>query len=298
MQIESLKIFCDLVEAKSFTKAAKINGVTQSAVSQQISAMETQYHSLLIQRSKKRDFILTREGHLVYGYGKQILSSFNSIAISIQQVRDVGSRNIDVASILSIGLYNLPSLLLTFTNAYPKITVRVTYHHAQKVYEDVDGNVVDLGLVAYPHPQNHIEVVSLGSEPLVLISAPNHSFANGGTLKLQDLQGQNFIHFAPDLPTRRAIERLFTSAKVKVRTVLELDNIDILKRAVEIESGLAIVPQPTIAQEVIKKTLVAVQIDAEGLSRPIAAIHRKGQVLSPALKAFLAVLKEGASKLV
>ncbi len=72
MQIESLKVFCDLAETESFTKAAHINGVTQSAVSQQISSLERQFKSLLIERSKKK-FRLTREGQVLYDFSKQII---------------------------------------------------------------------------------------------------------------------------------------------------------------------------------------------------------------------------------
>ena len=74
MQLESLKVFCDLSETKSFTKAAQINKVTQSAVSQTVSALERQFKSLLIERSKK-NFRLTPEGEVLYDYSKKILQS-------------------------------------------------------------------------------------------------------------------------------------------------------------------------------------------------------------------------------
>ena len=78
MQIESLKVFCDLAETESFTKAAQINGVTQSAVSQQISSLERQFKSLLIERSKKK-FRLTREGQVLYDYSKQIIQTYDGL---------------------------------------------------------------------------------------------------------------------------------------------------------------------------------------------------------------------------
>ena len=107
MQIESLKVFCDLVETESFTKAAQINSVTQSAVSQQISSLERIFKSLLIERSKKQ-FRLTREGQVLYDYSKQILQNYASLDSKLQELKDIISGTIRLATIYSIGLHDLP----------------------------------------------------------------------------------------------------------------------------------------------------------------------------------------------
>ena len=109
MQVESLKVFCDLAETESFTKAAQINNVTQSAVSQQISSLERQFKSLLIERSKKK-FRLTREGQVLYEYSKQIIQSYDSLHNRLQEIKDIISGTIRVATIYSIGLHDLPAL--------------------------------------------------------------------------------------------------------------------------------------------------------------------------------------------
>src|SRR5438552_17366525 len=98
MQIESLKVFCDLSETESFTKAAQINQVTQSAVSQQISSLERQFKSLLIERSKKR-FRLTREGQMLYDHSKQILQCYDELHSKLQEIKDIVSGTIRVATI-------------------------------------------------------------------------------------------------------------------------------------------------------------------------------------------------------
>ncbi|PYJ05295.1 MAG: LysR family transcriptional regulator, partial [Verrucomicrobia bacterium] len=110
MQIESLKVFCDLAETESFTKAAQINHVTQSAVSQQISSLERQFKSLLIERSKKK-FRLTREGQVLYDYSKQIIQTFEALFSKLQEIKDIVSGTIRVATIYSIGLHDLPPYL-------------------------------------------------------------------------------------------------------------------------------------------------------------------------------------------
>src|SRR5881409_3881734 len=176
MQIESLKVFCDLAETESFTKAAQINTVTQSAVSQQISSLERAFKSLLIERSKKK-FRLTREEQVLYDYSKQIIGTYDSLHSRLQEIKDIISGTIRVATIYSIGLHDLPPYLKKFLRAYPTVNVHVEYRRSNQVYEDVLSNVVDVGLVACPTRSPKLEVLPLRKEALVLICNPAHPLA-------------------------------------------------------------------------------------------------------------------------
>lgn len=292
MQIESLKVFCDLAETESFTKAAQINGVTQSAVSQQISSLERQFKSLLIERSKKK-FRLTREGQVLYDFSKQIIQTYDALQSKLQEIKDIISGTIRVATIYSIGLHDLPPYIKRFLKDYPTVNIHVEYRRANQVYEEVLGNVVDIGLVAYPTRDPKLEVIPLRKDPLVLICHPHHPFAKSKTLKLRAIAGQKFVGFEPDIPTRKALDKILKETGVEVQTVMEFDNIETVKRAVEIDAGISIVPQSTVNQETAKQTLVSVQIDDGEFFRPLGAIYKKNKVLSPAMKQFLAILKEG-----
>lgn len=295
MQIESLKVFCDLAETESFTKAAQINSVTQSAVSQQISSLERQFKSLLIERSKKK-FRLTREGQVLYDYSKQIIQTYDGLHSKLQEIKDIISGTIRVATIYSIGLHDLPPYIKRFLKDYPTVHVHVEYRRANQVYDDVFSNVVDLGLVAYPTKDAKLEIVSLRKDPLVLICHPQHPFAKQKSIKLKAIADQKFIGFEPDIPTRKAIDKVLKEQLVEVKTVMEFDNIETVKRAVEIDAGVSIVPQGTISQEVSKQTLTAIPIEDAELFRPLAAIYKKGKVLSPAMRQFINILKEGGAK--
>jgi DNA-binding transcriptional LysR family regulator len=295
MQIESLKVFCDLAETESFTKAAQINQITQSAVSQQISTLERTFKSLLIERSKKK-FRLTREGHVLYDYSKQIIQLHDSLHSQLQEIKDIVSGTIRVATIYSIGLHDLPPYIKRFLKSYPTVNVHVEYRRSNQVYEDVLGNVVDVGLVAYPAKDAKLEIVGLRKDRLVGICHPQHPFAKAKSVKLKELSGQKFIGFEPDIPTRKAIDKILKDHGVQVQTVMEFDNIETVKRAVEIDAGISIVPQATISQEVAKQTLVQVNLDDAEFYRPLAAIYKKNKVLSPAMKQFLTILKGEAPK--
>jgi len=293
MQIESLKVFCDLAETESFTKAAQVNKVTQSAVSQTIGALEKKFKSLLIERSKK-NFRLTPEGDVLYEYSKRILQTYDSLTSKLQEIENIVSGSIRVATIYSIGLHVLPPYLKRFLKTFPSVNLHVEYRRANQVYDDVMGNVVDLGLVAYPVPDEKLVTVPLRKEPLVLICHPQHPFAKLKAIKLKALEGQKFISFEPDIPTRKALDKAFKDQRVTVQHVMEFDNVETVKRAVEIESGVAIVPQETIRQEVANQSLAAVQVENGQYFRPLAVIYRKSRVLSPAIKQFVALLKEPA----
>lgn len=290
MQINSLKVFCDLAETESFTKAAQINGVTQSAVSQQISALEKQFKSSLIERSKKK-FRLTREGDVLYEYSKQIIQTYDSLLSRLQEIKDIISGTIRVATIYSIGLHDLPPYMKRFLKGYPTVKVHVEYRRANQVYEDVLGNVVDIGLVAYPNKDPRLETAPLRTDRLVLICHPSHRFAQAEALQLKDISGEKFIGFEPDIPTSKAIDKILKDHDVDVKTVMEFDNIETVKRAVEIDAGVAIVPQGTVAQEVNKSTLAEIGFEGEEFYRPLAAIYKKNKVLSPAIKQFIAILR-------
>ncbi len=292
MQITSLKVFCDLAETESFTKAAQINGVTQSAVSQQISSLERQFKSLLIERSKKK-FRLTREGEVLYEYSKQIIQTYDALHSKLQEIKDIISGTIRVSTIYSIGLHDLPPYLKKFLKEYPTVHVHVEYRRANQVYDDVFSNVVDLGLVAYPTKDPKLETIPLRKDSLVLICHPQHPLAKQKGVKLKAIAGQKFVGFEPDIPTRKALDKILKEQNVEVKNVMEFDNIETVKRAVEIDAGISIVPQATITQEVSKQTLVALPIEDAELYRPLAAIYKKNKVLSPAMKQFISIVKDG-----
>ena len=291
MQIESLKVFCDLVETQSFTKAAQINGVTQSAVSQQMTALERQFNAALIQRSKRK-FSLTREGETLYENSKIIIQTYDSLRHRIQEIQNIVSGTVKVVTIYSIGLHELPPYLKKFLKKHPTVNVSVEYRRATQLYDDIISGMADIGLVAYPQKDSRLQVTSLREDLLVLICHPQHPLAGKTKLKLENIGGQKFIGFEPDIPTRRAIDKILRDRNVEVDHVMEFDNIETVKRAVEIDAGISIVPRSTVAQEATKKTIAIVEIEDEKFFRPLAAVHKKGKVLSPAMKEFLTLLKK------
>ncbi|RRJ94864.1 LysR family transcriptional regulator [Opitutaceae bacterium TAV4] len=289
MQIENFKIFADLVETKSFSKAAKINNITQSAVSQQARAMERHFKALLIDRSQKQ-FQLTREGQCVYDSAKELLHCYDRLSSDLQELKRVISGTIRISTIYSIGLHELPPFIKRFLHDYPAVNIRVEYRRSNLVYDDILHNSVDFGLVAFPQKQRAIEIIPFRNDRLVLITHPNHPLAGTGEVEVKELATQRFIGFDPDIPTRKAIDTIFRDHRVDIEPVMEFDNIETVKRAVEIDHGVAIVPLATVTQEARQGTLATLDIKGKEFSRPLAILHRKGRVLTPAMKKFVETL--------
>jgi DNA-binding transcriptional LysR family regulator len=248
----------------------------------------------LIERSKKK-FRLTREGQVLYEYSKQVIQTYESLHSKLQELKDIISGTIRLATIYSIGLHDLPPYIKRFMKSYPTVNVHVEYRRSNQVYEDVFSNVVDMGLVAYPVKDSKLEIIALRKEPLVFICHPQHPFAKQKSIRLKSLAGQKVIGFEPDIPTRKALDKILKEHNVEVKHVMEFDNVETVKRAVEIDAGVSIVPEGTVIQEVAKQTLASVAIEDGDFFRPLAAIYKKNKVLSPAMKQFLTILKEGRS---
>jgi len=290
MQIENFKVFADLVETKSFSKSAKINGITQSAVSQQARAMEKHFKTLLIDRSQKQ-FQLTREGQCVYETAKELLHGYEKLLSALQEMKKVISGTIRISTIYSIGLHELPPYIKRFLHDFPSVNVRVEYRRSNLVYEDILHNSVDFGLVAFPVRQRQIEVVPFRNDHLVLITHPQHALAQRGTeVEFTELAGLKFIGFDPDIPTRKAVDQIFRDNAIEMDPVMEFDNIETVKRAVEIDHGVAIVPQATVMREAQQGSLAMLHFKGKDFTRPLAILHRKGRVLTPAMRKFIDTL--------
>ena len=289
MHIENFKIFSDLVESESFSRAAKLNGITQSAVSQQLRAMEKHFNILIVDRSQKQ-FRLTREGQKLFESAKEMLYLYDKLNSELQEMKKVISGTIHISTVYSIGLHELPPYVKVFLAKFPEVNIRVEYRRANMVYEDILTNSIDLGLIAYPQKHKQLEVLPFHDDVLVLVVSPEHEFAKLKSVDIQEVAGQKFIGFEPDIPTRKATDIIFKEANIENEPVMEFDNVETVKRAVEINAGIAILPQTTVVREEAQGLLKVLKFKNQTFKRPLAVIHRKGRVLTPAIKKLIDLL--------
>ena len=239
MHIQNFKTFCDLVETQSFSKAARLNEVTQSAVSQQLKAMESFYDMLIIDRNQKK-FRLTQQGTTLYGTFKEILNLYEKLNCEIQEMRNGVSGTVSISTVNSIGLHELPPYLKAFMKDFPSVNTRVEYRRANLVYEDVLHGSSDVGLVAFPVKHKELKILPFATDELVVAMNPNHPLSKKKSLKVNDLEGVDFIAFEKDIPTRKATDEILKKANIDVSIVMEFDNVETVKRGLEINAGVAI----------------------------------------------------------
>jgi len=290
MQIQSFKVFSDLAETASFSRAAEINGITQSAVSQQMRTIEQRYHVKLIERGRK-NFSLTPEGRAFLEASREILGTLEGLGSRIQKLQNVVAGELRIATVFSIGLHELPPCLKVFRRRFPEVDVRVEYQRSSEIYTGLLEGRADIGLVAYPSARRGLKVIPFWSDRLVLICPPGHPLTARRRLPFSALEGQKFVAFEPDLPTRREIDRKLRAAGVRVKLALEFDNIETVKRAVEVENAVSIVPETAVRHEVASGSLVAIEFDAKDMLRPLGALVRRSARVSPALREFLLLLE-------
>ena len=293
MQLESLKMFCDVVETGSFSRAAQLNHVTQSAVSQQIRALETRYEQKLLSRSA-RQLTPTPAGERLFRGCKEILARFAEVESEIREQSTAVQGTTTVSTIYSVGLHELASVQKQLLKTHPKVNMRLNYRRNDQVYDDVILGAAEIGIVAYPQPRAGVDILPFRDDKLAVVCAPNHSFASKAKVSLTALSGVPFIAFDREAPTRKALDRLFREKNLDLNPVMEMDNIETIKRAVEMELGVAIMPLATCQAEVTAGTLV-VKPFAEGpVSRPIGLLIRKGKYLDRASSAVLDAFKAAA----
>jgi len=293
MHIETLKIFCDLAELRSFSKTAEKHLLSQSAISQQLAQLELAHKCQLIDR-KKRPIELTKAGQLLYKAATEMLERYEQLRSELNALKSSTGSRINVAAIFSIGMHTLPNYVKKFMVSYPNVNVHIEYFSADRIYELVLAGDIDIGLVAVPKRDKRLDVYDFEDEPLVLACSPKHPLSRESQVDIHKLQFERFISFEKDVPTRMWIDNILQRYNVVVRPVMEFDNIETIKRAVEINSGISILPETAILQEVGSGTIKAIGFSNENFVRPTGIIIRKNKLFGQAGRYCIELLRKKA----
>ncbi len=291
MHLETLKLFCDLADFRSFSKTAEKHLLSQSAVSQQLAQLELAHKCQLITR-RKRPIELTQAGQAFYRAARDILERYDQLKNELHSL-DLGvDIRINIAAIFSIGMHSLNEYIKKFMLRYPNVNVHIEYFSADRIYELVLDGEMDIGLVAVPKKDKRLDVYDFEDELLVLACSPRHPLAGEKNIDVHRLQFERFIAFDKDVPTRIWIDGILSRYNTVVRPVMEFDNIETIKRAVEINAGVSILPEATILQEVASGTLRAIPFSNEKFVRPTGILVRKGRAMRQTTRYLLNILTE------
>jgi DNA-binding transcriptional LysR family regulator len=290
MKLRHLKVFCDVAATRSFSRGAALNRISQSAATQVVRQIEKQLGVELIDRSK-RPPVLSAAGQVCYRGYREVLDRYAAVEAQVRSQREELTGEVRVAAIYSVGLYAMNRCMHEFLRRYPNAKARLEFLPPVRVYEVVRRQEADLGVVSYPKPSRGLGIVALRTEEMALVCSPAHRLARIKRISVEQLQGETFVTFESGLMIRRAIDGYLRRHGVSVAIVMEFDNIETIKQAVEIGAGVSILPLPTVRAEVERGALNIAALPMGDLGRPLGIIHRMRRPFSPTIARFVDLLK-------
>lgn len=291
MDLRDLELLCEVANLRSFSKAAKALGVSQPVASETVKALEDRLGLELINRSK-RPLEVTQAGQVYIEGCRELLDAFRRLEDRVLQLKNKVVGTVRVAAIYSVGLLQMDCYVKQFEHLYPDAALEVRYLHPDEVLRRLLDEEADLGLVSFPPKRSELVVSPWQEQEMVVVVPPQHRLAARRTIHAAELDGESIVTFTPELQIRNEIDRWLRQAKVTVEVVHEFDNIENIKRAVEVGSGIALLPSPTVRRELEIGSLKTLRLDDVRWVRPLGVIRKKNKVLTMATQRFLDLLHQ------
>ncbi|MCU1291781.1 MAG: LysR family transcriptional regulator [Bryobacterales bacterium] len=291
MNIENLRLIRDVAQQKSVSKAAKLNEISQSAASQQLQDLERELKVPLFDRST-RPLTVTPAGKLYLEFCRDVLRRREELQAALNNLKKELNDTVRVAAIYSVGLSEMAQIEDRFATRFPEAELQVSYLRPERVYEAVEHDEADLGLMSYAESSREVVALPWREEEMVVALAPSHPLAGARSIAAAELHGELFVGFDEDLPIQDHVSRYLREQKVDVETTLRFDNLQMIKEAVAHGAGISIMPRRVMTADVEQGRLVAVRLQGAELFRPLRIIHRRRKVFNEVARGLLSLLQE------
>jgi len=239
-----------------------------------------------------RPLTLTEAGRVYGEFCRDVVRRRQEFTVELETLKGRAEGKVRVASIYSVGLSEMSRLEEKFAERCPAAELWVDYLRPEKVYEAVQGDRADLGLVSYPEPSKELQVIPWREEKMTVVVAPGHPLAKREVVSARQLDGESFVGFDEDLPISRDVKRFLREAGVDVDLVMRFDNIQTMKEAVALGSGISILPERILRQDVEQGRLRVIALEDPSLSRPLGILHLRKKKFNRATQIFLDLLLE------
>lgn len=293
MKFDHLRTFQKVALTSSFTRAARELFLTQPAVSQQIKALEDKYGVKLFDRKGKM-INLTGEGKVLFSKVNSFLNELHDIERMFEDfsMQPVGS--IDIASTAIFSTYFLPRTMGAFNKKYPGIQLELHTGNSHTVITRLLEGSAEIGFGGVVKQESEINHILLHREPFVLVVGAEHPLVSRNIIKVEDLQPYPFIWREHGTLIRRKMEEMFggNQSTTIFNNVIEVQNVETVKRLVEEGYGVTIIPEIAVKREINsgwlrKKFLIGLDIQAS-----YYLLHPRKRPLSKHALSFLKQLKE------
>jgi DNA-binding transcriptional LysR family regulator len=293
LDLRRLEIFVAVAARRSFTRAGEDLHMSQSAVSQQIAALETEFAAQLLDRRRRR-VTLTPAGAALEEWAQRLLADGESArrAVAAAEGRITGA--LRVAASLTIASYLMPGPLAELTRAHPEVRLFVQVENTRHVSAALYDGHVDIGLVEGEVAGEGLVLEPLREDELVVIASAEHRFSGEDELDFEQLAAEPFITRERGSGTRQVAETALAAAGYapeRLRIIAELSGIEPIKAAVEAGLGIAIVSGLSIRRELVEGTLIARPVRGVTMHRRLAAAFAQGQPVLPAARELVRLLR-------
>lgn len=286
LNLHLLRIYVAVLEQGSFTKAAKVLTMSQSAVSRAVQELERQLGTTLLER-RARGVAPTMAGTVLGEHARRIFTHERLAIKALNELRGLQRGRLAIGASSTIGIYLLPPLLGNYHRRYPGIELFLDIGNTQQIIERLLSYRIDVAYVEGPVAANEdLQVVPWRSDEMVVIASPDHPLTRRVTLDCSDLQDAPFIMREPGSGTRKVMEQALAAHNVTVRPVMELGSTEAVKQVVSAGLGLSMVSRFAIQSELIAGKLRILNIPCLNIQRQLSRVRLHDRPQSLALEAW------------
>ena len=290
MDLASLRVFLAVAEERSFSRAAARLHRTQPAVSQAVRRLETDLGEELFDRSSKSG-VLTDAGRVLQNYGQRLVRLAEESESAMRELRDLRRGRVLIGA-NEAAVHTLLPLVARFRAEVPDIVIDVRRVPARQIAVEVQQGSLDFGALTFRPSETGLLEVPVGTDELVLLVHPTHPLAKRRQVTMAEVARESVVAHNDPSPARERVLRLFEEQQIPLKMQIALPSLDGIKRAVELELGVALLPRRCAVMEIASGRLVAVPVTGISRRRQVMLVCRKAH-RSHAANAFLAVA-EGA----
>jgi len=296
INLDRLRIFRAVAEARSFTRAAEVVHLTQPGISKHIKQMEEYYGIPLFDRLGKK-VALTQAGEILSEATEEIMASATAAEQRIEELKGLHGGKLVLGASFALGIYVLPGVLAAFRKRYPAVEVTVDISLSAKIMAKILANKLELGLVSQEAHDPRLFAKQFMTDELIVVVPSNHPWANRKRIRPQELMRETFIMAARGAGVRAAVEERLKQKGIVLTNVIDFGNVEGVKRAVEAGLGISIQPRSVVQREISAGSLTGVSLAGLDDIEWATGVGRRDKHLSNAAKAFLAMLRTQTRKL-
>ena len=293
MDLFQLETFLAVVQAGSFSGAAKLVHRTQPAVSQVMRKLEEELGEALFDRSS-RDGRLTDAGKVLHEYAQKMLNLRREARASLEELRQFQRGTLVMAANEFTSLYLL-RVLEDFRRFSPMIKIAVQRGLASGIAAQVENHTVELGVLSFRPESPLLQSVVVYRDELVFVVPPAHPLAKARQVSIRQLGAESFVAHNVVSPYRLKVLEAFKRYKTPLNMDVEMPTIETIKRFVAAGNGVALVPRISVEAELGRGELVSIPVQELKLDRKLRIVYRKGGQLSHAGRAFLKIAQSLSS---